>query len=29
MKGWLLIETLAVLPVADALVWLVVAMGWR
>ena len=28
MKGWLLIETLLVLLVANALVWFVVAMGW-
>ena len=28
MKGWLLIETLLVLLVANALAWFVVAMGW-
>ena len=28
MKGWLLIETLLVLLVANALVWFVIAMGW-
>jgi hypothetical protein len=28
MKGWLLIETLLVLLVANALVWYMVAMGW-
>jgi len=28
MKGWLLIETLLVLLVANALGWFVVAMGW-
>ena len=28
MRGWLLIETLLVLPSANALVWFVVAMGW-
>jgi len=28
MKGWLLIETLLVLPLANAIVWFVVAMGW-
>jgi hypothetical protein len=28
MKGWLLIKTLLVLLVANALVWFVVAMGW-
>lgn len=28
MKGWLLIETLLVLLVANALAWSVVAMGW-
>jgi len=27
MKGWLLIETLLVLLVANALAWFVVAMG--
>jgi hypothetical protein len=29
MKGWLPIETLLALPVADALVWFVVAAQWR
>ncbi len=28
MKGWLLIETLLVLLVANAIVGFVVAMGW-
>jgi hypothetical protein len=28
MKGWLLIETLLVLLLANAIVWFVVAMGW-
>lgn len=28
MKGWLLIETLLVLLVANALAWFVVAMRW-
>jgi len=29
MRGWLLIETLPVLLLANAIVWFVVAMGWR
>jgi len=29
MKGWLLVETLLVLLVANALVAFVVAQGWR
>jgi hypothetical protein len=28
MRGWLLVETLAVLAVANALTWFVVATGW-
>jgi len=28
MKGWLVIETLLVLLVANALAWFMVAMGW-
>jgi len=28
MKGWLLIETLLVLLLADAPVWFVIAQGW-
>ena len=28
MKGWLLIETLAVLLVANAIVWFAIAQGW-
>jgi len=28
MKGWLLIETLLVLLVANAIVWFAIAMGW-
>jgi hypothetical protein len=28
MRGWLLLETLAVLALANAIVWFVVAMGW-
>jgi competence protein ComGC len=28
MKGWLLVETLLVLLVANALVWFLVAVGW-
>jgi hypothetical protein len=28
MRGWLLIETLLVLLVANAIAWLVVATGW-
>jgi len=28
MKGWLLIETLLVLLVANALAWFVIAQGW-
>jgi len=28
MKGWLLIETLLVLLLANPIVWFVVAMGW-
>jgi hypothetical protein len=28
MKGWLLIETLLVLLLANAIVWFIVAMGW-
>jgi hypothetical protein len=28
MKGWLLLETLLVLLVANAITWFVVAMGW-
>jgi len=28
MKGWLLIETLLVLLVANALAWFMVAVGW-
>jgi len=28
MKGWLLIETLAVLLLANAIVWFVVGQGW-
>jgi len=28
MRGWLLIETLPVLLLANAIVWFVVAMGW-
>jgi hypothetical protein len=28
MKGWLLIETLLVLLLADAIVWFAIAQGW-
>jgi len=28
VKGWLLIETLLVLALANAIVWFIVAMGW-
>lgn len=28
MKGWLLVETLLVLLVANAIVWFVIAQGW-
>jgi hypothetical protein len=28
VKGWLLIETLAVLLLANALVWFIIAQGW-
>jgi len=28
MRSWLLIETLPVLLLANAIVWFVVAMGW-
>jgi len=28
MKGWLLVETLLVLLVANALAWFVIAQGW-
>jgi len=28
MKGWLLIETLLVLLVANAIAWFVIAQGW-
>jgi hypothetical protein len=28
MKGWLVIETLLVLPLANASAWLVIAQGW-
>jgi hypothetical protein len=29
VKGWLLIETLLVLPLATAIGWFVVALGWK
>jgi len=28
MKGWLLVETLLVLLVANAIVWFAIAQGW-
>jgi hypothetical protein len=28
MKGWLVIETLLVLLVSNAIVWFVIAQGW-
>jgi hypothetical protein len=28
MRGWLLIETLLVLLVANALAWFIIAQGW-
>jgi hypothetical protein len=28
VKGWLLIETLLVLLLANAIVWFVIAQGW-
>jgi hypothetical protein len=28
VRGWLLIETLLVLPLANAIVWFVIAQGW-
>jgi hypothetical protein len=28
MKGWLLVETLAVLLVTNAIIWFVIAQGW-